>query len=927
MKDPLLKSLGGLTPRLVPEAYVRAEIASFPLVGLSAFEQAITELAPAVDDERTQRLWSACERKLSEHGWSLDRLIAIRDFFWFRDWRSRGPAMGPLPLHQYLRNLANAHLKREYGVTEIEHRDDTPAFDAITHYRWLSFALPDDLLLTATGVDPPPSRVDIEPPLVVRRLLDRGVAEIHQHVSAGMDFPTLWASILAALASPNLREDVIESPNLIFGDSGTTIRWLLAAATVRALLAEFLLRQRVSGERDGFLDFVWRLIPRWRPHLRRTTERALIALHRGLKDALPTFQALRALYEEVHPGGRTLTTDPPRTLEALWRRCDPIATRLHLSRRNAGEEWLVLHALRWLDDQERAQRDEGDLSFERLFWQVVRLRCMAYQTVVQRPMTAGLQWFVRFHGRLKNLRPVLRRARAEISFQVAGRDQPIAGLELRTGASRTPFELAEDLSSLLESWRHVLRQTGTAARGLEPEFGTVLSFSKERDRGKKWARGNPPAYGMEMHSEPEPIQILQPGGRFSIYFAAQSEKAQAIVDLLQEIPTMLWLVRGIDVAADELSVPTWVLAPLYYYAETWSAHAAVTCSGHFVPSPMRMTAHVGEDFRHLMEGLRRVFESVRYLLERAGGRLGHATALGYEPRLWAESVGSVMMPAEERLWDLVFEWRLYTQYRIAAEFRAAAPPGRAAVIENQIRDISYRIYGRPHEPNDLAEVHHVLHRMFRPPVSFLDEEAGLGSDVFARSLRELNRDRVRNHRRVFGILRQYRENEEVFVRGQHLVDVLLDESEVAALYSVQEAMRRCVGMRGIVVEVNPSSNLLIGNLLDLRRHPMLRLSPPEPEPEANAPPPVHIAVGSDDPITFSTYLLREYSLLYETAMSAGYSEKVVQDWLATIRQTSMDSRFTLSWKPTAGAIADKLLRELDDYLLRPRRFRRRRTRS
>jgi hypothetical protein len=40
----------------------------------------------------------------------------------------------------------------------------------------------------------------------------------------------------------------------------------------------------------------------------------------------------------------------------------------------------------------------------------------------------------------------------------------------------------------------------------------------------------------------------------------------------------------------------------------------------------------------------------------------------------------------------------------------------------------------------------------------------------------------------------------------------LDGSEVEALSSVQNALRRGVSQRNIVVEVNPSSNLLIGDL-------------------------------------------------------------------------------------------------------------------
>jgi hypothetical protein len=191
----------------------------------------------------------------------------------------------------------------------------------------------------------------------------------------------------------------------------------------------------------------------------------------------------------------------------------------------------------------------------------------------------------------------------------------------------------------------------------------------------------------------------------------------------------------------------------------------------------------------------------------------------------------------------------------------------------------------------------------------------VGLDAFSRAFQRVDWLQVQSHRDVWKILSRYRESECVYQRGQKLVDIALDGSEVAALRAVQDGVRRCVAARGIVVEVNPSSNLLIGNLLDLRNHPILRLFPPQAQ--EGEPPPVPIAVGADDPITFSTFLLREYSLLHEAAMSAGYSERVVHEWLATIRQTSMDARFTAPWRPTALGMAEDLLDALGAYLMRP----------
>jgi adenosine deaminase len=145
--------------------------------------------------------------------------------------------------------------------------------------------------------------------------------------------------------------------------------------------------------------------------------------------------------------------------------------------------------------------------------------------------------------------------------------------------------------------------------------------------------------------------------------------------------------------------------------------------------------------------------------------------------------------------------------------------------------------------------------------------------------------------------------------------------EVDALNAVQYALRRGIAQLGIVIEVNPSSNLLIGDLLDLRNHPILRLNPPVPEP--NAPPPVAIALGSDDPLTFSTELLREYTLLHQAACAAGYPERVVQEWLESIRRTGMDARFTKAWRPSANwrpsvkENVEKLIYAMCEYLHEP----------
>jgi hypothetical protein len=911
------------TPRRVPEPFLRAEIATYPLASETSFQEGLLKLDPQVTkNSKTGNLWRACEHEFAPYtGWSLDRLVAARDRGWFGS-KSR---LQPIPMHKYLRALARDHLVPRAGVTEIEESTTLTTLDAADHYRWLTLTLPEDLLLVGLGVHPAPVRVDLDPPLLVRRLLDLGVAEIHQHVGASMDFPLLWASALAAIATPAVEEDALTSPGAPLSDGKDLVRWLLAAAVARCTLAEYLIRGD-HREDHNFHTFVQEafLTPThgaWTPRRREMLAAVLQALDTADAKRLPAFEPLRDLYADIHPTALILDDHPLESATDAFRRCDPIAVRLDLHGTNAGERWLLRKALAYLDSKCRAPdgtrtalEDPHDEYFARIFWQTVRLRCQYYRTVVERPFTGGLQWFIRFYSRLGRLRDPLTPIQPEISFRVAGKGHRIRALEMRTSVADTAITIGEGVLGFLRSWQRVLQDTSQAM--FEPEMGVIFHFIKDRDPAQAWSQGTPPAFWSDTFAEPGRERGKDVAhGRYVAYYADQCRKACALAELITAVPSSLWVIRGLDVATDELGIPTWVLVPLFRHVLDASARVSILEEGL---APLKVTAHVGEDFRHLLEGMRRIYEQVHYILGGATGRLGHAIALGVDPQAWAESVGSVLTSAEERLWDLVCEWRLYTKYRIRPEYAAEAPPGRAEMLLNQVHDLAGHIFKRVYRIEALAEAHHVLHRFLVPPLTQSPAVEG-GYDTFVRAARSIKEnsdpERVHDPRLISEMLEVYLEDESAFRRGQTLIDVPLRADEVEALNAVQHALRRGIAQRGIVIEVNPSSNLLIGDLLDLRNHPILRLNPPVPD--QHGPPPVAIALGSDDPLTFSTELLREYTLLYQAACAAGYPERVVHEWLESIRRTGMDARFTRGWRPSAAEKTAELISAMCTYLHEP----------
>jgi hypothetical protein len=143
------------------------------------------------------------------------------------------------------------------------------------------------------------------------------------------------------------------------------------------------------------------------------------------------------------------------------------------------------------------------------------------------------------------------------------------------------------------------------------------------------------------------------------------------------------------------------------------------------------------------------------------------------------------------------------------------------------------------------------------------------------------------------LLRGYLSDEKVWRQGRipSTIDLRNLKHEQAALAKLQDGLRRKVGRLCLTIEVNPSSNLLIGDLGNFVGHPLWRLRPVVPENEVA---PLSVCIGSDDPLTFATTLPHEYQLLFDALILAGRTNDEAITWIDEARNAGMQSRFTLA---------------------------------
>jgi hypothetical protein len=115
--------------------------------------------------------------------------------------------------------------------------------------------------------------------------------------------------------------------------------------------------------------------------------------------------------------------------------------------------------------------------------------------------------------------------------------------------------------------------------------------------------------------------------------------------------------------------------------------------------------------------------------------------------------------------------------------------------------------------------------------------------------------------------------------------------EAPALSALQTALQRKIGELCLTIEVNPSSNLLIGDLIDFKNHPLWRMKPVDYSGNSS---PLSICIGTDNPLTFATTLPHEYQLLFDAMVLGEKTHEVAVKWIDEVREAGMRTRFTLA---------------------------------
>jgi len=462
--------------------------------------------------------------------------------------------------------------------------------------------------------------------------------------------------------------------------------------------------------------------------------------------------------------------------------------------------------------------------------------------------------------------------------------------------NKTPFGEGQDQESREELRKKIDERQRITKRAI-PTLGLIYHFVKKdfvenRIADRCWILG-------EDDWTPESHSLL--------YWRKQmSVCAEQISELRSRIPYLAEYLVGIDAASEENIAEPWLFAPIFVAARDKKvSRPFLEYDNRRIELPnIGLTFHVGEEFRHILSGLRHVDEVVRFFKYKTGDRLGHAIVLGENIDRWIEENETVVMPRREYLEDLLWLWgkAVYEEINLGVS---------VDVLQGRIMDLAKQIYGEVlgMTPDMLYDAYLMKFRN--------DNE----QDIFIRLREDIKSepDKKNGHFcKFYDVKSRYGMSwtkEKIFctmycpIYYQKLYQPILVQvrEQMGGTYkTVQEELINRIEQIGIYVETNPTSNLIISDIRNLKESTAIRLNSRGLSEGGRE---VQVTVNSDDPGVFNTTSENELAYIYHSLSNMGYGRESVLAWVDKIRQAGMDSSFIKRVKP-----ASQMLEEIAEIL-------------
>jgi len=290
---------------------------------------------------------------------------------------------------------------------------------------------------------------------------------------------------------------------------------------------------------------------------------------------------------------------------------------------------------------------------------------------------------------------------------------------------------------------------------------------------------------------------------------------------------------GIDAAGNELYARPEVFAPTFnklhdQFLERFKKR-------------LNLTFHAGEDYVHLLSGIRYIWEAIHFLGMNEENkwekcRIGHATALGIYPDFWADKLDNVIVMSKgEWLDSMIFACYFYSTCQ----------------YDYSIEKLWKYIYGRTKPDCEKVWESYIARK--EDPYECKDE------------------------------LNKLYNSPDVVKRYNEMLTVEINNHDIEIMLKLQRKILKLMKDKDIAIESMITSNVRISYYDTYEQHHIYRWLFPEGVEEGIIPP---IVLASDDPGLFNNNLRIEFSHLYEILKKKGKKDSEIQNKIAELQSNA-----------------------------------------
>lgn len=669
----------------------------------------------------------------------------------------------------------------------------------------------------------------------LEKILDKGVSENHIHINAGYSFYQLWERM------------VINVNNISKNELANKINLDTKEKLDTALILRYILElyfQLSSSSKESLKEVIEKFAD--------DTSNKWYNLDEML---------LNNILEDILNGKAYTNKDLKRTLIEV-----NASIGSHIE-----ENHLVFKGL-------LKTRTDTDEFFNSLFWQYVRIKNDVLRAITQPNFYEGLDYFADeyFSKVVKlekdNVDDLYEKIKIQIKYN------PLKKIEIRISPGSKEKEILNKINAFFNAYLKILEDPDLPEYKI-PTIGIVFHLIK--------TIGKTP-YECCFYNEHK-NNIVDLGS--DSFYGKQINEYIKIIDIIKKIrlqfPKLSFYIVGIDAASKEHSTEPWVFAPVYQKMRDSSiSEIKFTKNNIDYLKTIGFTYHVGEDYRHVISGLRHIHEVVEYFGYHVGDRIGHGISLGIEVEDWIRNNPVVYMPRIEYLENLIWLWGVIGEANRKDYFY------NSIFIEREALQVAKDIYGTTIgiTMQTLWDSYKMKFQKFEPTEKeiscFCNKNGNENFKICDLSLEEAKEivwtDKkllYTNHCKIY-LLKMY-----------EVIPIKVSFKELGSIEEIQKKIKQILNLKGIIIETNPSSNLSISGMDRLYKHTATKFNKVGLENNLGIEDGLVISINSDDPSVFNCNVSNEIAYIYYMLHYQGYNRDSILNWIDKIREWGMSSSF------------------------------------